>query len=434
MTNKRQIWILIVVTAALLAGGIGALAAWRALAPYPNLNRVRALARAHEFARAQALLEEFLWVSPRNERAHLLMAQLTTEPTNAHPEQALLSLQAVRPDGPKNAALLKFLEGKARYQQGRYDLAEDCWAAALRLDLLVPEAGWVLIDLLDKEGRTDEAHRLGMRLHELEPDPRDRVRILLEMARLDIEAPESHSQIELFEPLLKQHPENLPLALTVGLALVRFNRSEEGLALLKSTLERHPSSCQVWDTWLSALALTPETDKLAEEFGRLPPTLASDARFAKHEGMVAQIARDWPKSVRAYRRAFAFEPYSQGVIYRFRFALRQAGETTEYDRIDRIYNDFKAAFLQVRGSYFESNNRNEDPNMLQKDFTETRGAYYETVAIKSLGLKPYTQLYQRLADLREKMGRFDEARAWHRLVLRDSPDNSLSLAALERLK
>jgi hypothetical protein len=32
------------------------------------------------------------------------------------------------------------------------------------------------------------------------------------------------------------------------------------------------------------------------------------------------------------------------------------------------------------------------------------------------------------------MGRFDEARAWHQLVLRDFPDNTLSLAALERLK
>jgi hypothetical protein len=32
------------------------------------------------------------------------------------------------------------------------------------------------------------------------------------------------------------------------------------------------------------------------------------------------------------------------------------------------------------------------------------------------------------------MGRFDEARAWHRLVLQDSPDDSLSLAALARLK
>ena len=56
------------------------------------------------------------------------------------------------------------------------------------------------------------------------------------------------------------------------------------------------------------------------------------------------------------------------------------------------------------------------------------------LAIKTLGLKPYPRLYQRLADLREKMGRLDEARAWHRLVVRDFPDDALSLAALERLK
>ena len=435
MTIKRSNrTILIVAITVLFVGGFGTIATWLALASNPNLDRVRALARAHEFARAQALLEDYLRVSPRNDRAHLLMAQLTTEPDNAHPDLALLHLQAVRPNGPKQAALLKFLEGKARYQQGRYDLAEDCWSAALRLDPIVPEAGWVLIDLLDKEGRVEEAHRLGMRMHELEPDPRDRVRILLEMSRLDIEAPECHSQIELFERLQKQHPENLPLALTVGLALVRFNRSEDGLALLENTLRCHPGSRETWDTWLSALSLTAEVDRLAEEFARLPPALASDVRFAKHEGMIAQIDRDWPRAVSAYRRAFEFEPFNQGVIYRYRFSLRQAGEMVEHDRIDRIYNDFKDAFLQMRGSYFESNDRSEDPNIVRKDFKGTRGAYYETLAIKTLGLKPFPELYQRLADLRAKMGRPDEARAWHRLVLRDLPANAESLAALERLK
>jgi hypothetical protein len=54
--------------------------------------------------------------------------------------------------------------------------------------------------------------------------------------------------------------------------------------------------------------------------------------------------------------------------------------------------------------------------------------------IKTLGLEPHPELYQRLASLRERMGRYDEARAWHRLVLRDSPGNALSLAALERLR
>ena len=82
---------------------------------------------------------------------------------------------------------------------------------------IVPEAGWALLDLLDKEGRVEEAHRLGLHLHEIEPDPRDRVRILLEVSRLDIEKVAPGSQVQLFEPMARQHPENVPLALMVGL-------------------------------------------------------------------------------------------------------------------------------------------------------------------------------------------------------------------------
>jgi hypothetical protein len=32
---------------------------------------------------------------------------------------------------------------------------------------------------------------------------------------------------------------------------------------------------------------------------------------------------------------------------------------------------------------------------------------------------PHPELYHRLADLRERKGRPDEARAWHRLMLRN---------------
>ena len=106
------------------------------------------------------------------------------------PERALEHLRLIRPGSKKQAALVKFLEGKAHYQEERYDLAETSWTEALKLDPIVAEAGWVLVDLLDKESRTEEAHSLGMKLHEVEPDPRDRVRILLEMSRLDIEAPD----------------------------------------------------------------------------------------------------------------------------------------------------------------------------------------------------------------------------------------------------
>ncbi len=299
---------------------------------------------------------------------------------------------------------------------------------------MVPEAGWVLIDLLDKEGRQDEAHCLGMRLHAIEPDPRDRVKILLEMSRLDIETPDPVSQVPLFEPLVKQHPENLPLAVTLGLALIRVNRCDDGIQILHEALRRHPDSVKAWDAWLTGLFQASETERLAQEFGHLPKALATTPQFAKHEGMIAQIAKNWQTAAKAFGRAFAFEPYNWGVCYRLRFVLRQAGDTAEYKRISQIYEAYKIAYKEMRGSFYERFEPGETASFPAQDFTQERGAYYETLAIKTLGVKPHPKLYQRLANLRETMGRLDEAQAWHRLVLRDSPDDVVSLAALKRLK
>ncbi len=419
---------------ALLLSGITAPALWRAIPRTPTLDEIHALARAGQFNRAQALLDGYLEAHPGNIRAHLLMAQLTTESTNSHPEFALEHLRAFRPVSVKQSALVKFLEGKAFYHQGRYDLAELSWTEALCLDPIVPEAGWALLDLLDKEGRTEEAHGLGIRLHEVEPDPRDRVKILLEMSRLDIETPDPLSQVELFEQLVTQQTESQPLRLMFGLALIRVNRSAEGLQILHAVLDRNSDSPDAWDAWLSGLYHASEIDKLVKEFARLPKDLLADPRFAKHEGMIAQLTECWSAAVRAYRRALTFEPYNWGVCSRFRFVLRQAGETSELERVDRIYAVYRLAYKQMRGSYYERFRPGETSGFPEEDFTQQRGAYYETLSIKTLGLVPHPDLYHRLADLREKMGRLDEARAWHRLVLRDSPDNSLSVAALERLK
>jgi len=418
----------------LCVSGIIAIVNWLAAGPAPSLDEIRALARARQFDRARTLLQRYLQSYPKNNRARLLMAGLATEPTDAHPLLALEHLKAIRPESPEQGALVKLYEGKAHYQQGRYDLAETCWTEAMRLDPFVPEAGWILVDLLDKEGRTAEAHRLGMRMHEIEPDPRDRVRILLEMSRIDIEAADPLSQVQLFESLVKEHPENLPLSLTLGHALIRVNRSGDGLQVLEGTLKRYPDSPEAWDAWLTGLYQASEADKLAQEFARLPRALAGDPRFAKHEAMIAQIARDWPKAVHAYRRAFAFEPFNWGVCYRLRFVLRQAGEVAELERINQVYDAYKDAYKQMHGSFFERFEPGETSDFRAEDFNQARGAYYETLSIRSLGVKPNPELYQRLADLREKMGRFDEARAWHRLVVRDSPNNPVSLAALERLK
>jgi tetratricopeptide (TPR) repeat protein len=230
------------------------------------------------------------------------------------------------------------------------------------------------------------------------------------MSRLEIDKVAPGSVVQVFEPVWRQHPSYLPLALAVGLALVHNSQSAQGIEVLRDALARHPDTAEAWDGWLTGLDEGFETDLLTREFARLPQSLATDPRFAKHEGNVAQGARDWPRAVNAYRRAYDFEPFNKVMLYRLRMALRAAGETAELHHFDQLLTVYQNAFKQMRS------------------------VYAEAFAIKTLGLEPRTELYHRLAGLREQMGRFDEARAWHRLVLRHVPDQALSLAALARLK
>jgi tetratricopeptide (TPR) repeat protein len=410
MTSRvcAPIWIILAVLVVFM--GAGALLTWRGLQAPPDKGTICALAREGQFDRAQELMARYLRALPDDDRAHLMMAQLAMDRPDAQPRLALDHLRRIRTSTRREAAVVRFSVGKAHYQLKRYDLAETCWFEALELDPTVPEAGWALIDLLGFEARAEDAHRLGMQLFEVEPDPRDRVRLLLEMSRLDVDRVAPGSVVQVFEPVWRQHPEDLPLALAVGLALVHNSQSALGIEVLRDALERHPDSAEAWDGWLTGLDEGYEPDLLKREFAHLPQSLAADPRFAKHEGNVAQGIGDWPRAVKAYRRAHAFEPFNSVVLYRLRMALRVADETALLHNADQLLTVYRNAFDQLRP------------------------VYVEAFAIKTLGLEPRTELYHRLAGLREQMGRFDEARAWHRLVLRDAPDDALSVAALERLK
>ena len=410
MMSRSCVPIWIVLTALAVLMGAGALAACRAFQAPPDLAAISALARDGQFDRAQKLMTRYLQAFPGDNRAHLMMAQFAMDRPDAQPQLALDHLGRIRTGTPQEAAVVRFSVGKAHYQQNRYDLAETCWNEALELDPTVPEAGWALIDLLDFEGRAEEAHRLGMRLFEVEPDPRDRARLLLEMSRLDIDKVAPGSQVQVFEPVWRQHPAYLPLALAVGLALVHNSQSAEGIVVLRDALERHPDSADAWDGWLTGLDEGYQPDLLTREFARLPKGLAVLPRFAKHEGNVAQGRGDWARAVKAYRRAFAFEPFNGVVLYRFRMAAHRRGRDRRAPPCRPVAHG------------------------LQERARQMRPVYLEAFASKTLGLEPRTELYHRLAGLREQMGRFDDARAWHRLVLRDVPDDALSLAALARLK
>jgi tetratricopeptide (TPR) repeat protein len=326
------------------------------------------------------------------------------------PQYALEHIGKIRPGSAKEAAIMRFSEGKAYYQQKRYDLSEICWRQALELDPIVPEAGWALLDLLDLEGRVEEAHQLGMQLHEVEPDAQDRRRMLLEMIRLDVEKVAPGSVVQVFKPVWEEHQDSLPLALLLGSALVHNSQAEEGIEVLQDALRRHPDSVEAWDGWLTGLDEGHQPELLQRGFGQLPLGMVNNPRFAKHEGSIAQNARDWPRAVAAYQRAHALEPFNGSVLYRLRIALRGAGNSAEFARVDRLLTTYQTAFKHLIT------------------------VYQEARALPTLSPALQNDLYHRLAVVREQMGRFDEVRAWHRLILRDFPNDARSLAALARLK
>ena len=406
----RLVAALSVVLAPLIVGLALVRSKERAARETPTLEPILELARSRRFDEAKKLLVKFLQVEPSNARGNLLLAQLATEGEQPDPGLALEHLGRIHETEPSKRALIAFFQGKARYLAKRYDLAEAAWKEALRLDPAVPEAGSALFNLYELEGRLADAYRLGLQLHEVEPDPRDRVRFLLLVARLDLNKPSPESQAKLFAPLVAMVPDHLPLSTTLGLALIRDSRLDEGIEVLRRSLDRHPDSPEAWDAYLSGLDEAGHPEDLDTQLQRLPATLRDDPRFAKHRGQVAYFHHDWKEAVEAFRVAHEFDRHDPVVLYRFSRALRSAGASEESERVAALLARYQGASNQLKD------------------------AVDQALDVKTLGFKPEPQRYQALADLRESMGRPDEARAWHRLVLRDDPGQQVSLAALERLK
>ena len=113
----------------------------------------------------------------------MLMAQVALARDDQKPRRALDHLGRIRGGNGATRAIVRLNEGKAYSAMARYDLAEAAWKEALRLDPRVPEAGWALLGLYYVQGRHADARRLGLALHAVEPDPRDRVQLLLELFR-----------------------------------------------------------------------------------------------------------------------------------------------------------------------------------------------------------------------------------------------------------
>ena len=418
MSIRRRI--ALVLPAALAVAGLIVWAVGSLDRPSPALGPVARLASAGNFAAAEAALAPILEAYPDHGGAHLLAAQLQLDrpeppteagerPDPAPARSALEHLAQVDPGDTHRDALVSLYRGKADYRLAQLDKARSAWLDALRLDPSVPEAGWCLLEMYYLEGRTAEARALALQLHEAEPDPRDRVQFLVELLRQDAQpiAPESAAQW--FEPAAQQAPDDLHVALALGLALARTGHSERGLDLLARIAHDHPTEADAWDAWFTGLDDAGEIERLEEAYHALPPLLAGSPRFARHEARLAVERGDFKHAVATYHRALELSPGDQAIEYRLARALRLAGDVAGAEAIERDRQAYLAAAGEVRPLYDEAN------------------------AIPDLGTVPRPDLYRRIADLRERLGHPAEARAWNRLILRDQPDDPASRAAIARL-
>jgi tetratricopeptide (TPR) repeat protein len=382
--------------------------AWELIRPRPTLDGVTLLLQAGKFEKAQQRLRAYLREHPRELNARLMVVdcQLDRYDRNNPPDLALLraalaDAQRLRPGSdPRKNALVQLRLGKVHDRLSQYDQAETAWLEALRRDPQVPEAGWQLLGLYDWQGRLDAARALALRMHAIEPDPRDRVGWLLEVVREDVQRPAPRGLIEWLEPIVREHPGDLHSTLTLGVALTREGVVERGLTCLQDAVRAHPLDPDAWLALCTGLEEAGRFDALAAALEQLPEPLSADVRFLRFRGEVAQEHREWDRAVALYRAALESRPHDLGALYRLARALRLSGRREEADRYDqqaRVAADARK---------------------------ELRALYDQEIAPVERSLAPDSRpdLYQRIAELREHMGLHEEAAAWNRLLADRRPD------------
>jgi tetratricopeptide (TPR) repeat protein len=381
------------------------------LRPAPTLEGIDRLMARQQYEPAERMLRNYLRANPDDPRACFLLAQVAVErPDPKDPRLALVHLKRIRSPDKRTRALVRVMEGKAYYLLNRFIDAEASWKEALAIDPLVPEAGWGLMSVYSLQNRAEEGRRLALELEAREPSAHDRVQFLLQMIRYDVHALAPGSTVEQLERVVKTDPRDMHTTLALGWGLVRDGRRlGEGLAYLKGATEAHPDDVHVWEVYLAGLETAGQIGEMDEILERLPARLARDPRLAEARGRVAYDRKRWKEAIVAYREARERHPGSKEVLYRLVQSLERAGQGDEAARLRPRVARIEDARVQLRTLYDKAD------------------------GTKSLGDVPDYPLYQGLADALEALNRFEEARAWHDLVLRDRPGDPISKPAAERL-
>jgi tetratricopeptide (TPR) repeat protein len=366
----------------------GLIKSWQ---PAPTLEEVSKLAQAKRFQEASTRGADYLARFPDDSKALLMMAEIALSRPEPQPQLALEYLDQIKDSAPSVTSWVLVDRGNAHYLLSRFDQAEKCWIEALRIDAKTLEAGRRLLDLYRLQGRRAEARDLVLGQFEREPSSHERLKLLVRLAQLDVDPPDPWWVVNTLRPALEARSFDVRTAVALGLALVSVSRSDEGLALLRKAVKEEPGSPDAWDALLSALEHAAEDKELGVVFSRLNPSLRDQVRFARHRGWIAQAAGRWAEAAVLYRVSWEYEA-DNSVGYRLRRTLRLAGLTEEAVWFDGAVLDYRDAFKRVRTAVDEAGDALEEGKPASQEFC------------------------LRMAELRRRMGRREEARAWQSLA------------------
>ena len=381
----------------------------RSMRPLPRLAPARLAAQEGRLDEAEALLDKYLDVFPRDAEARLLDIRLLIDRPNPRPEKGLKAIEGFPQADPSLAAVVEVYRGKALFQLDRLGVARQAWEAALRLDPTVGEAGWLLLQLDYLQDRRDLAGHRALAMFETEPDRIDQVGLLLELVRQDVETLATAEVVKQLGPAVRNDPDDLPTALAYAVAFVREGHAEEGVALLRKAVAARPTDLDARDALLEALGDSGDLDGLARALAELPVSMIGSPRLAAHRGRLSLERRDYAAALAAYDLAESARRFDLKVAHRHATAARRAGSEARAKAIEAVEERYKSSIVDLKDLYSRVD------------------------AQRKLGLVPTPAVDRVFADLRESMGRPAEALAWHRLALRADPADATSAAAVARL-
>lgn len=345
-----------------------------------------------DYEAAFKLLEQLKTRQPNDQGIRMLLAQTALELETPRIDQALKEVDAVLPlvRSPQAQAVWKTVQGKAWVIEKQNAKAEAALLEARRLDPKVAEAGWLLIQLYYQQGRQAENRDLILELHGIEPDPIDRVRLILEPLRQEAQPLAAAGVIPFLESSIKNDLEDWRSLIALGAAQVKDGRTEEGLKILKEVVDRSPN-LDSWVAYLAGLDDGGEHSRIVEEFAKIPADLAKHPRMLPFQARIAQEKKDFPAAASALEQAVQTQPDNLKLRYRLARLLQQMGRSADYKRHEELHDEQKKALAEQKTIY----------ESISKGDSQT--------------LTP--ALMRRIAEIRDLLGQTRESEIWRAIAL-----------------